>query len=175
MIILWILGIIVVLVVALVALTIWQPFGKNQSSADFPDRIRYLVGHRENGSFYRFDHKGSNVWFSFERLSGSDFDAVLALRIARNERTEAQADELFRVYESHGFEIMSEEDNPSLIARVLIPVKDIWDKSSGAKGAHAARLLLETIGIPRNARFKGTDVGKPSRRALENTELLDKY
>ena len=169
------LGILVVVVVTFLVLTIWQPSARNQGIEEFPDRIRYLLAHRENGSYYRYEHRESDVWFSFERLSGTDTAAVLALRIPRREWTEDIAGELRRTYESHGFEFVEEEDNLSLIARVLIPVADIWNKASGARGAHAGRLLLETIGIPKDARFKGTDVGKPSRRALDNKELLERY
>ena len=86
---------------------------KTYSRDDLSHLIRSLLIKTENGAYCRLDHKGSDVWLSFER-------------------------------------------------------------ASGAKGSHAARIFLETLGVPIGARFKAIEVGQPSRRALENLELVDK-
>jgi hypothetical protein len=159
-----------VIAACVLGLVIWNP-ARNLSQNEFSDSIRGLLIARKNGSTIRFDHTGSDIWFGLERYRGSNKSAVLALHIPRSECTVNVGSELQRIYESNGFEF-SEEDGPSLLARVLISVDDIWDKASGATGAHAGRIFLEAVGLPRSARINMTEFGEPSKRALRNRELF---
>lgn len=159
--------------ISAIAMTIWNPFNQNLSREDFPDLIRDLLIGMENGAYSRLDSRQSKIWFSFERLSGTDTEATLALRIPRTDESERLSGELRRIFDSQGYVLVDEVDNPSLLAKVLVPVADIWEKNSGTTGAHAARLYLETVGIPMNARFRLTALGKVSRR-LEKEEFFDR-
>lgn len=166
------LSIVVAVMAILVAIIIWHRRSRIRSREDFPDMIRALLILRENGAIFRLNHIGSSFWFSFERLSGSDMAAILALRIPRLQRSIRVYDEIIKELTAQGFEVKVEDDNPSLIARVLISVDDIWDKSCGAQGAHAARILLRAIGLSSSAQFRLVEFGQPSRRSLENQEFL---
>ena len=140
--------------------------------SEFANELRSLLLLTENGSFCRFDHVGSDIWFSFERLSGSDTSAVLALRIPKQDRTVSAAEALQNVYESQGFQFeWTEQENESLLARVEITVEDIWNEYSGVNGAHAARLLIDELGLGHDARFSFKTLGKGSRRALDSAEF----
>jgi hypothetical protein len=161
------------IVLVILAVIIWRRFNQNVSREDFSDVIRDLLIGMENGAFSRLDCKDSDVWFSFERISGTDTDATLALRIPRTECSERLSSELHRVLKSQGFELIDEVDNPSLLAKILIPIADIWEKNSGATGAHAARIFLEIIGISLNARFRISEMGKVSRRCVRD-EFIDR-
>jgi len=145
-------------------------FGKKLSNQvrikDFPDIVRGLLISGENGAITKVEDKESGNWFSFERVSGSDTSAVLALRIPRRQRTTGLETELEEVYRAQGFRFSTDNSNISLLGRVVIPIEDIWNKSSGAEGAHAAHLLLNAIGVAANARFKVHDLGPVSMRAL---------
>ena len=132
---------------------IFDPFARNLSRERIPDIVRNLLIQSRNGAFRRLDHRESDFWFSIERLDGSDSTAVLALRIPRRDWSVTIVQELQSTFESHGFEWVDEKDNPSLLGKVIIPVQDIWAKSSGAKGGYAARLLMDTVGLPVDARF----------------------
>ena len=159
-----VLAIAAALVVGFFAWSIWVGGGRNIGRDRFPDTVRRFLLLFENGAFVRFDDRGSDFWFSFERLDGSDIRATLSLRIPRQDVTLAVANDLRSAYDAHGFEWTEEMGNPSLLAKVLIPVEDIWDKTSGAKGAHAARLLLEIVGLPPNSRFNVRQGGHASKR-----------
>ena len=91
-----------------------------------------------------------------------------------SETCEGFYENLRRVFEAHGFEFEEKSDNPALLARVLMSVDDVFDRSSGARGAYAARLLLDVVGVGRSERFRITESGQASKRILENRELLDK-
>ena len=154
---------LLILIVAVVV-AVWNPHMRNLGQDSLPDLIRALLIKKENGGFVRISFRESDIWFSLERVSGSDVSAVLALRIPRREWTDVIVDKLRDAFESNGFDYRDEDDNPSLIGRVWIPIEDIWSKSSGAKGAHAARLLIDAIGLGRDAKFDADDEGQPSRR-----------
>ena len=161
----WVIAIAVVaVIIGLLTLMIREGGGRNVGRDGLPDLARLVLIQCENGGFKRFDDRNSDVWFSLERLSGTDTSAVLALRIPRIERAVAVADDLRKVYVSNGFEWSDEGGNPSLLARVLIPVDNIWAKASGAKGAHAVRLFLDTLGVSKKARFNIEVGGYPSNR-----------
>ena len=162
-----VLGLLVFAILVLIIVdAIWRPHMKNLSQESLPGVVRQLLISKENGGHSRIDFRGSNVWFSFERLSGSDTDAVLALRIPRRSWTEVVIDSLRQSYAANGFEFQDEDGNPSLIGRVLIPIEDIWNETSGAKGAHAARILINLIELPKSARFDVDDAGPASKRIL---------
>ncbi len=110
------------------------------------------------------DFKKSKFWLSFERVSGDDKAAVIALRIPKHDSIVSIEDELRRQMEANGFMYCEEKDSFSLIAKVLIPVEDIWHSASGAKAAHAARIYLSLSDIPPNARFDYFFTGPVSRR-----------
>jgi hypothetical protein len=137
---------------------------RNVGRDRFPDIVRQLLMMGADGAYRRFDHRSSDFWFSIERVQGSDDSADLALRIPRTEEVLALGEELRRKFSAHELRWASEENNPSLLAKVLLPVDDIWAKNSGASGAHAARLLLEALQIPQSARFDVFHGGYPSNR-----------
>jgi hypothetical protein len=166
--------VVAVIVVGVLAMMIWNPFARNLSREDFSRCILDLLITSKNGGIIRFDDNHSGIWFSFSRASGSDTSATLALRIPRIERTESMVDDLRQVYESHGYEFIDEVDNQSLLAQVLIPVHDIWDSACGAKGAHAARLLLDATGIRSNASFRLSDFRDPSKRWKNHKDKLER-
>ena len=72
-----------------------------------------------------------------------------------------------------GFEFSeTEPDNLSLLAIVSVPVSDIWNKASGARPAHAARILVEEVGLPRSERFDVAESGNPNRDVLSRVDDL---
>ena len=160
------------LAVLFVLAVIWHRRLKIRRRDDLPDVVRALLILMANGGIYRLNHIGSDFWFSFERVSGAGGTAVLALRIPRVERTIVDSDNIVNAFTRQGFQVVSETDNPSLIARILISVDDIWDKACGSNGSHAARILLETVRIPSTAKFRLVEFGDPSKRALRNKEFL---
>ena len=163
----------IVVVGGLLAVMIRNPFARNLGAEDFSELIRGLLIARANGSRIRIDHQGSEVWFAFERRSGSDKDAVLTLRIPRMEWSERLVTDIRRIYESHGFEFTEDESDKWLLGQVVISVDNIWARASGSRGAYAGRLFIEAIGLPQGAKFKTTEFGEPSKRALENDEFLN--
>ena len=140
---------------------------------ELPDTVRVLLILRANGAISRLNHIGSDFWFSFERVSGSDKSAVMALRIPRLEQTVTCSDGISEAFTQHGYQLILDDDNPSLVGHVLISVDDIWAKASGAQGAHAARILLDSVGIPSEAKFRLVEFGDPSKRALQNKKFLE--
>lgn len=161
-----------IVVTVLIGLFIWHRHTRVRRREDFPDMIRALLILRKNGAISRLNHIGSSIWFSFERSGGSNKAAIVSLRIPRLQETIREFDEIVKNLGTNGFEVVVEENNPSLLARVPIAVDDIWDESCGARGAHAARILLAAIGLPNSAQFRLVEFGEPSRRALENKEFL---
>ena len=166
--------IVAVIIVGLLTMMIWNPFARNLKREDFSRCIFDLLITSKNGGIIRFDDNDSEIWFSFARASGSDTDATLALRIPRMAWAESMADDLHQTYKSHGFEFVYEMDNQSLLAQVLIHVDDIWDSACGAKGAHAARLLLDAAGISQNATFRLSDFREPSKRWKSHRDKLER-
>ena len=157
----WIIGIgVLVLLVGAVLLWPHPDIGRDY----LPDLTRQLMVRSQNGGFVRFDDRKSDFWFSLERTDGDDVSATCALRIPRNSRVLAASDTLQNAFLSNGFEWVSEDANPSLLAKVYISVDDIWNKTSGAQGAHAIRILLNEIGMPTNARLKVERMYKESDR-----------
>ena len=157
-----------------VGLVVWVRRAQGYGREDFAHLVRSLLFRMENGGLGRLAHTDSDVWFRFERLSGSGRMAVLSLRIPKAEWSSCTAEEIQRVFTAHGFEYRPEPDSCSLLATVRVPVENIWAGDSGARGSLAARLLLDTIGVTASARFRASEVGRPSRRVLENRELLDR-
>ena len=173
---LWVLiplSLIGIVFLAIVITRFWNPFCLNLTRSDFSDVIRGLMIGKENGSYLRLDSRSTGVWFSVERLRGSDVEATLSLRLSRNEKSERAIGELYRLYDSHGFRLEECEDNPSLIAKVTIPVDDIWAKNSGSNCSHAARLYLDVLGEPIDAKYKADDFGAQSRR-MEKKEFFER-
>lgn len=146
-------GVVGAIVVLLTVLTVWQPFSGGYDRSDIPDRIRFLLTDCENGSYCRFDHVGSNIWFSIERKSGDDESALLALRIPKVCLDEEPTLRLYESFAAQGFEFSREIDNISLLGEVLIPVENIWDAACGSTGAHAARVFLDQMGIGSDSKF----------------------
>ncbi len=158
----WVIGIGILVLLAIGALVLWPHSDVSQES--LPDVVRNLLVRYRNGAFYRLDDKTSGFWFSMERFEGDDLSATFALRIPRHERTITATDELKQAFLSNGLDWVEEVDNPSLLAVVFVPVDNIWDKSSGARGAHAVRILLEKAGLSPNTKLKLDRQGKPSDR-----------
>ena len=151
-------------IVCLIVLTVWDPFTRNLGIEKLPDIVRMLLIRMENGGFCRLDHRDSDVWFSIERLDGTDTAATLALRVPRQEWTLAVADELHKTYESLGFEWVDEVDNPSLLAKVLIPIDDIWAISSAAPANRVVRLFVDAVGLPASAKYSLEQAGRRVNR-----------
>ncbi len=161
-----------VIIAGVLAMMIRDPVARNLKREDFSTSVLNLLITSKNGGIIRFDHNDSDLWFSFVRASGSDTEATVALRIPRMEWAESMSDDLRQTYTSHGFEFVCEDDSQSLLAQVLIQVDDIWDSACGARGAHAARLLLDAAGIPQNATFRLSDFREPSDRWKNHKEEL---
>jgi hypothetical protein len=160
----------VLLAAAFVGFAFWNARMPRKSVGDFPDLVRSLLVGSSNGGIIKFTHSGSSFWFSIERLDGDDESATLAIRIPRTTISElrGQLEEIFGV---HDFEIAYEpEDNPSLAARVLVPVRDIWDESSGARGAHAMRLLIQGASLSLSDKFNCEKLAYPSDRVYRLLE-----
>ena len=151
--------------VVIIALVLWSGRARKITRGVFPELMRELLIFRKNGAIKRFDDPNSDFWFSVERQKGSGDSAVLDLRIPKTDTTLALLCDLRQTFDSNGFDWREERDSLSLVAKVVIPVSDIWAKSSGAEPAHAARLLLDSLEYPREAQFKLVELdGWPSDR-----------
>ena len=167
----WILVIGLLVVLAIGAVFLWRhpDVGRDY----LPDLVRRMLIDAKNGGFIRLDDRKSDFWFSVERFDGDDKSALVALRIPKHERVLAAAQSLKKAFVSNGFEWIDEgRDNLSLLAKVFVPVEDIWNKSSGARCAHAIRLLLNEIGLKPNAKLKVERMYTPSDRR-EHRDLSD--
>ena len=147
------------LLTAALWLIFYNPFARNLSQKDFPRILENLLTRTENGGFCRFDFQDSPYWFSIERLSGSGRTAVLALRVPRQDWTIEAVRSLKDAFSAQGFKWHNEDDNPSLLGKVHIPVDDIWSSSAAASGAHAARIYCQALQIPTAARLKVEEGG----------------
>ena len=153
-------------------LKLWNPSRACRTVDEFPEIVRAMVIRLENGSFCRLDHCGSSLWFSFERQSGDGEEAQVALRLPKNTWTAGHEDKIEEVYKNHGFEFSRENDSYSLLGIVKIRIADIYDPVSAARSAHAARLFLQTIGVDQFAKFRVSEEGMPSKRALANADKI---
>lgn len=167
----------IVLTAVLIALSVafvifvWNPFDNGVGKEQLPEVARALMITGAKGAVTRVDHVGSDIWFSFERLDESEPSTSVALRIPRKDWSRKIEPGLREYYESRGFEYCENQENQSILARVIIPIDNIWDRASGAQAAHAARLLLQKLEISLDARFKPTELGPISMRALEPSNL----
>ena len=152
--------------IAVFLLLSWSPHHRGLRRADLPDVVRNVLIDMENGGCCRVNVVRSKIWFSFERVGGSDRDAVLALRIPRSDQTDQAIDDLRAHLETHGFDYRGEPGNKSLYGKVIIPVSNIFERTSGARGAHAARIFLDAIGVRSSAKFNIEYIGDASRRRL---------
>jgi len=158
--------IIVGVIVTILLFLSWSPHHKGRQRKDLPDVARDVLTRMKNGGRYKVIFNRSKFWFSFERLEGNDEKATLALRIPRGYWTDGIIEDIRAQLDSHGFEYRDEPDNKSIHGQVIIPVSNIWESTSGSKGAYAARLLLEAIGIQPDAKFNIELYGDPSKRIL---------
>lgn len=154
----------------LVLLEMFNPFQRNVQLNEFPDIIRANLIRHENGGITKFRHRASTRWFSFERVEGSGNRAILALRIPQQTWAFATNKDVKKVFEENGFEAALTHDDASLHARIMIPVDDIWHRSSGAEAARAAGVLMQAVGIGINEKFAVEDLGMPSPRYQENSD-----
>ncbi len=151
----------------------WQPLGRNQRREDFEHGIKSLLILKENGGSLHVQQRGADLAFDFLRAEGGDDEALLVLRVPRAPWSEEHAKELCDVFESHRIEVrFVQEPGSEMLAEVRIPVENIWEEWCGAKGARAAHLLLDTLAVPRDARFDLSLHGTPSKRGLTRERQL---
>lgn len=150
----------------------WQPLGRNRGREDFEHGIKSLLILKENGGSLHVQQRGSDMAFDFVRAEGRANDTLLLLRIPRALWSEQHCKELSDAFSSHQFEAQLVGNDSQTLAEVRIPVQDIWEEWCGARGARAAHLLLDTIGVPRDARFDLSLHGNPSRRGLARERQL---
>lgn len=153
------------MLLVLIVPSFWDPGRRNLTQVAIPSVLRNFLVSRENGSYCRIDFRKSELWFSFERAGGTDTDADISLRIPRSEVSEERIEAIVGAFDRNGFKfVAADNDNLSLIGEVRIHIDDIWDEASGAPGAHAARILMAELGLPVDATFNVTEVGKASSR-----------
>lgn len=163
----WILLTVILAALALWAVCAWQPLGKNRALEHFPHLIRSLLIGMENSSAITFRHRDSEMYFQVRRDSGSGEDAILVLTIPRASWSERSASAIRERIESNSFDYRERENESELLGEVHIPVANIWDDAAGAPCSHAARLLLDSLGLPKSARFDVTQSGLASRRIAD--------
>lgn len=140
-------------------------FGRGKSRADFAHGVRSLLLLMESGGVLRIRHRPSKIQFDFVRASGSDKDADLTLLVQRGELSQTSEDAVRKAFESHGFDgVFDPNSGEGALAEVHIHVSDIWDEGSGARGARAAHLLVDSLSIPRDAKFDLALLGPRSSR-----------
>jgi hypothetical protein len=154
-------GLIVLLILGARFLTAHPKVGREH----FPAIVRKLLVQAKNGGYIRLDDRASDFWFSIERFDGDDESAVFVLRVPRHERVTSNIEGLRTAMQSNGFDWVDEgDDNLSLVAKVFVPIANIWDQSSGASGGHAIRLLLNEAKLPPNSKFRIERMYEPSDR-----------
>ena len=171
----WILlvvGIAVAFFGVMAIFAIWNPLERNVGVDDFSEILHRSFFRHRNGGVTKFAHRGSDAWFSFERLEGDGNRAVAALRIPWVTWTRADDPDLNAIFGKHGFEVDTTVANESLIGHVLIPVEDIWDTASGARAAYAARLLMQATNIGMDQKFAVKEIGLPHSRYTENARTF---
>jgi len=156
----------VIFVSAVLLFLAQQPGTKNKGLESFPDFVRTLIATKENGSELKVWHRGSDKGFSFIRVSGDDTQAQVELAVPRAVWSELYAAKISDAFSSHGFEFVGCAESTQILGKVVLYVPDIWDRASGSSCAHAARILAESIDLPRTARFDVRFVGPTSKRVL---------
>jgi len=147
--------------------------GRNQTRRDFEHWARALLVAYENGSSMTFLHADSDLRFEYVRVRGAKDQATISLRFPCGSRSREELVTMVKLLESNGFEAkLGEDSKAGEILECLIQVDDIYKEWSGAKGARAAHLLLDTMSIPQDARFHLRLVGQPSRRDLDRAKGL---
>lgn len=175
-------AVIILLALLALLLALWkllgfQILGRNQGRQDFEHFIMSLLVLMENGGLLHVQHRGTAINFDLVRESGTGTDdAVVVLRFPRAVWSNAYEEKLLQVFDSQQFEVNVSTDPASeTILDVRIPVENIWEEEwCGARAARAAHLLLDTLCVPRNARFDFTFVGERSARGLEKERQLRK-
>ena len=157
---------IVVTFIGIWCLLAWQPGTKNNGIEALPGFLRSLYAATENGSILRVRHRGSGIEFSFARIAGEDTEATVELRIPRADWSVNNAGKIAESLLTKGFQYRKEELSTGLFATVTLEIPNIWDNASGATGAHAARILTESIGLPSDSRFDERVFGESSKRLL---------
>ena len=162
-------SILLIFVIALIGIwcfLAWQPGTKNKGIEALPSFLRSLYAAMENDSILRVRNRGSEVEFSFVRIAGENEEATVELRIPRADWSVNNADKIFQSFLTHGFQFRREDISTDLLASVTLEIPNIWDSASGATGAHAARILIQTIGLGDDTRFDVRSIGETSRRIL---------
>lgn len=164
--------IVALLIVVLWKLLGWQPLAKNQTRRDFEHWVSCLLTLKENGGILRIAQRKGPVFIEFVRESGDDDSATLAMKIPRRRWSEEKKQEICNTLGSQCFDIHRPEDEEEILLQVRIPVTDIWEECAGAKGAHAARLVMDTLEVEKDARFDCPLFGYPSKRELRREQRL---
>jgi hypothetical protein len=169
---LWIiLPVSIILLVALRKFLGSQVHGKNLRREDFERRVRSLLLLMEDGGILHVKHRGSPVYFDFMRSQGCADAATVTVEVPRTAWSEAHQARMYDVFVSNNFDARQDVSS-STLAQVRVPVDDIWVVWSGAKAARAAHLLLDVLGVPKDARFDLALRGARSTRALTTKKVV---
>lgn len=144
----------------------WQPFGRNLGREEFAGLLYSLLIIKEDGGSLHLKHRESDVTLDFFRGQGATTNgANILLVIPRAPWSVKCKDKLFRTLVSNQYEVkLIDDPDAPVLAGIKIVVEDIWVKWSGATAARAAHLVLDTVGIPREAKFNLTLRGNASTR-----------
>jgi len=169
-----ILSVLVVVPVVFWLLFGWQPLWRSLGREDFGRLLYSLLILREDGGSLHVEHRESDVAFDFFRGRGSTANgATIVLKIPRAPWSVTRKDELREALVSNLYDVkLIDDPDAQGVAEIEIPVEDIWEKWSGATAARAAHLVLETVGIRRDAKFKLSLRGESSTRWLDRERQL---
>lgn len=141
-------------------------FGRNCPRDDLCHFINSLLILMENGGRLHMKQRGSDVVMDFIRLEGEGGGATIVLRVPRAAWSLPHSSPLYDRLASEGADVEVMDSASPILLETRIPVGDIWTDWAGSRAAHIGRLTLDILGVPREARFNFSLVGKRSRRGL---------
>jgi hypothetical protein len=144
-----------------------QPLGVNRGREDFQRQLRSLLVGYETRGFLKVHCRSTGVDFMFTRVAGSGEKARISLQVPVATWSEQKEDDIRSVLASSGYELSGPKDaGGDILLEAWIDVGNIWEPWCGAKGARAAHLLLEAVGIPEAERFDFRLEGPVSPRII---------
>jgi hypothetical protein len=126
----------------------------------------------ENSSVLNITHRDSDIEFSFVRARGEGIEATVEFRVPRADWSINSGGSIEAAFQAQGFEYFKDKSMSGHIFVVTIEVPNIWDTASGATGAHAAKILIQAVGLDEKARFDARFVGMSSERISEAKDHL---
>lgn len=166
------------LVVVLCAAAVWAFFNANvfwrrRRRSDISHAIRSLLVLLEDGGWLAIKERGSAIVLRAIREKGVGSVATLNLRIPNEQWSVGAEGELRKLCDAHGYEGDFESSSArDPLCEIQLLVEDIWSASSGASGARLVNLVLDALGVERDARFKLDLVGRRSRRLVDRERAL---